>query len=264
MLMDIRGIHLNVEVQGSGQPLVLLHGLTSNLTTMQREIDYFSRSYQTVAIDSRGHGRSDKPAQYTLQDHIDDVFGVLDALHLDRIFLLGVSMGSYVAQGIASRQPQRVAKLVLITPKAQGKTSSSAAFLAAHAAELEGKSPEEIQAFLLVGIFAPTTSPEVKAALRDFGEQQAAAGLVLTPEQTLAANRALEGFDFRPVLPDITADTLVISGRHDPLNPPVAGQEIADRIPNATFVILEHSGHVPSVEEPERILALIDEFLQRK
>src|SRR5690349_13342934 len=97
MLMSINGINLNVQVQGSGPPLVLLHGLTSNLTFMQREIDYFSRSYQTVAIDSRGHGRSDKPAEYTLQDHIDDVFGVLDTLHLDSIFLLGASMGSYVA-----------------------------------------------------------------------------------------------------------------------------------------------------------------------
>ena len=262
MLLSVNGIKLNVEVQGAGQPVVLLHGLTSNITMHQLEIAQLSRSFQTVAIDSRGHGRSDKPAHYTLQDHIDDVFGVLDALHLDRIFLVGTSMGSYIAQGVASRQPARVAKLVLITPKAEGQTSSSARFLAAHADELQGKTPEEVQMFLLTHIFAPSTPPQTIAAMEDFGRQQWEAGLVLTPEQTLAANRALEGFDFRPVLPQITAETLVISGRHDPLNPPEEGQAIAERIPRATFVVLEHSGHAPMIEEPDRLLALLEGFLK--
>src|SRR3954452_4897187 len=64
--MQINGINLNVQVQGKGFPVVILHGLTGNLTTMQLEIDRLSQSYQTIAIDSRGHGRSDKPAQFTL------------------------------------------------------------------------------------------------------------------------------------------------------------------------------------------------------
>lgn len=263
MLMPINGINLNVQVQGTGHPLVLLHGLTSDISAMEREITHFSQSFQTIAIDSRGHGRSDKPAEYTLQDHIDDVFAVLDALHLDSVFLLGASMGSYVAQGVAIQQPQRVTKLVLITPKAQGKTSSSARFLADHADELEGKSAEEMRAFLFASIFAPTTSQEIKSELLAFAQQQMEAGLVLTPDETLAANRALEGFDFRPALSQITADTLIISGRYDPLNPPEEGQEIASRVPGATFVILDHSGHVPTMEEPERLLGLIDDFLRR-
>ncbi len=264
MLMPVNGINLNVAVQGTGTPVVLLHGLTSNITAMQREIDHLSRTFQVVAIDSRGHGRSDKPAQYTLQDHVADVFGVLDALQLDRVALIGVSMGSYIAQGVAAQQPQRVAKLVLITAKAQGQTSSSARFLADHAAELQGKSSAEVQAFLLANIFAPTTSAAIKQELYDFSRQQAAAGLMLTPEQILAANQALEGFDFRPLLPAVTAETLVISGRYDPLNPVAAGQEIAAAIPQATFVVLEHSGHVPTLEEPQRLLALIEAFLDAR
>ena len=261
MLMPVNGINLNVVVQGTGRPVVMLHGLTSNLTTMQREMDHLSRSFQVIAIDSRGHGQSDKPAHYTLQDHVADVLGVLDALHLDRVALIGTSMGSYIAQGVATQQPQRIAKLVLITPKAQGTTSSSARFLADHATELQGQSPEQVQAFLLSHIFAPTTSAAIKQGFFAFMRQQAADGLLLTPEQTLAANTALAGFDFRPLLPTVTAETLIISGRHDPLNPVEAGQEIANHIPHATFMVLEHSGHVPAVEEPERLLALIEAFL---
>jgi 3-oxoadipate enol-lactonase len=261
--MYINGINLHVQEQGTGRPLVLLHGLTSNSAALQVEIDHFSPSFHTIVMDSRGHGRSDKPPQYTLQDHVDDVVGVLDALHLDTVYLIGASMGSYIAQGMAAQHPHRVTKLVLITPKARGTTSSVARFLAAHAEALNGKSPEEIQVFLLANIFAPTTGPEIKAAMVAFAQQQAAAGLMLTPEQTVAANRALEGFDFRSVLPVITADTLVISGRHDPLNPVEDGQEVADYIPNATFTVLEHSGHVPTMEEPEQLFAYIDTFLMQ-
>ncbi|WP_425144825.1 alpha/beta fold hydrolase [Deinococcus sp.] len=259
--MKIGGIKLNVEESGVGQPLVMLHGLTGNIESMRAEIDFFGRSFRVIALDSRGHGRSDKPAAYTLQDHIEDVLGVLDALALPSVFLMGSSMGSYVAQGVAAQQPARVSKLVLITPKASGQTSSSARLLAQHAAELEGKSPPEVQAFLMAKIFAPTTSGVVKASLAEFAQQQAEAGLTLTPEQTLAANRALEGFDFRPALPGVTAQTLLVSGRHDPLNPPAEGEVIAQLIPNARLEVLEHSGHVPNLEEPERLHRLILDFL---
>ena len=259
--MHINGAELNVEQAGNGLPLVMLHGLTSSVAAMQPEIDVFSLHFHVVAIDSRGHGKSDKPAHYTLQDHIDDVLGVMDALELPSVFLMGSSMGSYVAQGVAAQQPQRVSKLVLVTPKASGQTSSSARLLAQHAVELQGKSPEELQAFLIAKIFAPTTSVDVKASLAAFAQQQAEAGLTLTPAQTEAANRALEGFDFRPVLPGVTAQTLILSGRYDPLNPVEEGETIARLIPGARLEVLEHSGHVPNLEEPERLHRLVLEFL---
>ena len=113
----------------------------------------------------------------------------------------------------------------------------------------------------------PTTGAEVKHANEAFIREQAEAGLMLTPEQAMAASRAMggptmEGFDFRPLLPRVTARTLVISGRHDPLHPPEEGQELAELIPGAQFVVMERSGHVPNLEEPERFLALVDAFLR--
>ncbi|ULH14221.1 alpha/beta hydrolase (plasmid) [Deinococcus sp. KNUC1210] len=260
--MQINGLELNVQQSGSGQPLVLLHGLSSDITAMQPQIDAFSEQFHVIALDSRGHGRSDRPAEYTLQDHISDVIGVMDALDLPTVFLMGSSMGSYVAQGVATRQPQRVSKLVLVTPKASGQTSSSARLLAQHAAELEGRSPEEVQAFLADKLFAPTTSTEIKAMMAESMQQHAQAGLTLTPAQYLAANRALEGFDFRDVLPQVTAKTLILSGRFDPLNSVQDGEEIARLIPDARLEVLEYSGHLPNIEEPERLHQLVLDFLR--
>ena len=176
--------------------------------------------------------------------------------------LIGTSAGSYIAQGVASQQPERVRKLVLIVPKSNGKTSSVARFIAQHEEEVRGLSHDEIQALVLSRIFAPSTPQEVKAAQASRSQQQAEQGLTLTPEQAEAASQALAGFDFRPVLPQITAETLIISGRHDILNPVEEGQLIAELIPNSRLEILEHSGHLPNVEEPERLLDLVEEFLK--
>ncbi|GAU79234.1 alpha/beta fold hydrolase [Fusibacter sp. 3D3] len=84
----------------------------------------------------------------------------------------------------------------------------------------------------------------------------------LTQKETLAANKALEHFDFRSNLPKITAKTLVISGKYDGLNSPAEGKLCAALIPNATFIEMQHSGHVPMLEERALLSSIIDEFLE--
>ena len=64
--MRINGTELNVRQVGEGRPLVMLHGLASNITALQPEIERFSALFQVTAIDSRGHDRSEKPAAYSL------------------------------------------------------------------------------------------------------------------------------------------------------------------------------------------------------
>jgi len=259
--MHVNGTDLNVEQTGQGQPVLMLHGLSSNIAALAPERERLGRRFRVVAIDSRGHGRSARPAAYTLQDHVNDVLGVMDALGLERADVIGSSMGSYIAQGVAASAPDRVRRLVLITPKASGQTSSVARFLAEHADAVRDLTPSQVQAYVANGIFAPETPQTVRDALAARTAEHAAAGLTLTPEQDLAAQRALEGFDFRPVLPRVTAPTLVISGRHDPLNPVRDGEEVARLIPNARLEVLEHAGHLPSLEEPDRLWTLVEAFL---
>ena len=86
--------------------------------------------------------------------------------------------------------------------------------------------------------------------------------MTLNPQQLEAANTAMRGFDFRPDLPHLKVPTLVISGRHDVLNPPEAGEEVAHLIPNARFEMLEDSGHLATLEETPRLLELVVPFLK--
>ena len=252
------GTILTYEEYGTGEPFVLLHGLTGNRHMFEEEVKIFKKYFRTIILDARGHGDSEKPSSYTLDDHVGDVLRLLDHLKIEETYLLGVSMGSYIAQGVAIASPERVKKLMLVATKSQGKTSSMEALFEKHADDLEGLDFSEK---------VLKVSPYIFHDLGAVGKWSYKAGQQtpsLTPKEISVANEALEGFDFSEDLYRINAETLVISGVHDGLNPPEVGRETARLIPNATFVEFNQSGHAPNVEQPLLFLDFILEFVDQK
>ncbi|PKR84601.1 alpha/beta fold hydrolase [Heyndrickxia camelliae] len=249
------GVRLVYDDVGTGTPIILLHGLGGNRYSFQEFIKQFNSQFRIIALDSRGHGDSEKPAGYSLDDHIEDVKALMNYLSIDSAHILGASMGSYIAQGVAITIPNRINKLILVVAKSHGKTSSTQELMERHADEIAGLNMDEAIAHLSQYIFYNLD------AAREYLMEYQTKGHALTPQEQAAANKALEGFDFRSDLHKITAETLVISGKHDGLNPPILGREIANLIPNATFVEFEKSGHVPNAEEPEKFINIIRNFL---
>jgi 3-oxoadipate enol-lactonase len=251
-LIHINGIDINVEVQGNGYPIILVHGLHSDSTQWHDEVLCLKKHFKTIALDCRGHGKSEKPKAFTLNDHVQDILALMDTFDIDTAHLYGVSMGSYIAQGVAIAQPHKISKLILTVPKSNGLTSSTQRLLSEHAAELKGMSSKEAMNALSGHI---VFNQKIRDCLADLNES------TLTPEQRSAADTALNGFDFRADLHKITAETLVISGKHDGLNPPAEGRLCAALIPKAIFMEMQYSGHLPMHEEPERYREIVDSFL---
>lgn len=251
--MRINGINLYVEIQGEGHPLILIHGLQMDNAQWKDETPRLNQYCKTIAIDCRGHGKSDKPDSYTLKDHVQDIISLMDVLDFEVANIYGVSMGSYIAQGVAIAQPHRIKKLILTVPKSNGLTSSTQRLISNHAEELKGLTEKEVVEVLAKYM---AYNPDVRANLADILKSS------LTPEQISVANKALIGFDYRNELHKITAETLVISGKYDELNPPAEGKVCAKLIPKAAFVEMQYSGHLPMLEEPERYNEIIDNFLQ--
>ena len=249
----INSVNLNIDIKGQGQPLILIHGVGGEMSQWDSEIDRLSQNFKTIRMDCRGHGQSDKPENYTIQDHILDVLGLMDFYKIEKASLFGVSMGSYIGQGVAIYAPERIEKLILTSPKSNGLTTSIQRIVSENPKEFEGlKSQHEMFLALLKYI---AYDPETLKKYINILESN------LTPEQFLSANKALAGFDFRKVLHKIKAKTLVISGKYDNLNPPSEGKQCASLIPNATFIEMQYSGHVPVFEEPEIYNKIIDDFL---
>lgn len=253
-IIKINGINLNVETQGQGYPLILIHGIGCDNTQWKNEIDRLSKTFKTIALDCRGHGLSDKPNSYSLKDHVQDILSLMDSFGFTTANLYGASMGTYIAQGVAISQPHRIKKLILIAPKSHGLTSSTQRLIQEHSKELEGLNQQEKERFFYKHMaYNPETLLKYPGLLKSS----------LTPKQTATANKALEGFDYRNELHNITAETLVISGKYDGLNPPSDGKLCASLIPNATYIEMQHSGHIPMIEEPETYNNIIDKFLRK-
>ncbi|MCM3611916.1 alpha/beta hydrolase [Planococcus sp. MERTA32b] len=250
------GIRLFYEDTGTGKPLVLLHGLTSNHQMFYREIGYLKDKFRIIALDSRGHGESDRPADFTLDDHIADTLALLDHLKLDSVYILGISMGSYIAQGAAIKQPERVEKLILAATKSYGEQSSMAEMFDRYKEQLEGMSIAEKLAISSQLIFHD------QEAVNAWQKRIAKNSRMLNADEQAAASAALRDFDFREDLKRITAETLVISGKHDGLNPPEKGRETAVLIPNADYMEFQDSGHAPNVEQDRLFLGVVEQFLE--
>ncbi|MYS14913.1 alpha/beta hydrolase [Streptomyces sp. SID4982] len=114
-LIDVGGVRLAYQVSGPPEapPLLLLHALGENSTDWEPLVPAFAQHWHVHVPDLRGHGRSEWPGKYSLELMRDDVLGFMDALGLDRVDVIGHSMGGVAAYLLAEDHAQRVRRLVL-------------------------------------------------------------------------------------------------------------------------------------------------------
>lgn len=116
MIYELNDIELNVEMTGSGPPLLLLHGFTGSLKTWSSFLPVFTKQYRVITLDILGHGKSSAPTdpkRYTIEKAADDIIALLDRLHIDKTHVLGYSMGGRLALMFACTYPERVRSLIL-------------------------------------------------------------------------------------------------------------------------------------------------------
>ena len=221
---------------------------------------------QLIMLDHRGNGRSDHgdPALWTLAQWGDDVRAFCEALRIERPIVLGYSFGGLVAQSYAIRHPDHPAKLVLYST---APVVEDGPVLDAFEA-IGGKEARAVAERYFAGRTDATTAEFRRVCFPLYHQ---------APEdpawmQRSASNLAVlihffegEGkrFDFRPHLGRIACPTLVVGGAKDPRCPPVFTRMFADGI-RANLLQLEMfdaCGHGPHTEEPERVMALLRDFI---
>lgn len=114
----VNGISIHYWRVGEGPDMVMLHGLTGNLAVWHlKMVPLLREEFCITTYDLRGHGRSDMPLTgYTTADHVKDLEGLLNALHVERVYLVGHSLGADVSLHFALRHPDQVERMVLIEP----------------------------------------------------------------------------------------------------------------------------------------------------
>jgi len=108
---DSKGVKIRYIVEGKGEPVVLVHGITSSIEqNWAKLIKPLSESYEVIALDCRGHGKSDKPTDPKMygQEMGEDVIRLMDHLHITKAHLVGYSMGAYISFGLMLIHPDRI------------------------------------------------------------------------------------------------------------------------------------------------------------
>jgi len=111
----VNGIQVYVETYGSGPPMLLIHGNQDSIHAMRYQIQYFAEEYKVVAIDSRGHGKSEMGSgRLTYEQMAEDTNAVLERLGLRSVYVLGWSDGGIIGIMLGIRHPEKVAKLAVM------------------------------------------------------------------------------------------------------------------------------------------------------
>jgi N-formylmaleamate deformylase len=115
--VELGGLSLHYWRAGSGKPVVMLHGVSDNGRCWGRTADALAKEFDVILVDQRAHGQSSAPETgYSLDDHANDVFGLIEALDLHDVMLVGHSLGACVTLRAASKHPEKISRIVLIDP----------------------------------------------------------------------------------------------------------------------------------------------------
>src|SRR6185369_1047615 len=125
--IQANGLNIYYELEGSGEPLLLIRGLGGTCEGFRPQIHGLAPYFQVLAFDNRCVGRSDQPQErFTIADMADDTAALLDALGVESAYVFGVSLGGMIAQELSLRHPHKVRKLALGCTHAGPRTASRA------------------------------------------------------------------------------------------------------------------------------------------
>lgn len=257
--VDTGRLTMNMVEAGRGPCVLLIHGLGWDHSLWNATIARLSPRCRAIAVDSRGHGATDKPdGSYDIEMFARDYAALADTLGLSHVCAVGLSQGGMIAQRLALLRPDLVSALVLISTSCKSHPSLRDN-MEARIAAMDAAGPEAAAHIAAESIFSLAWRAAHPSELARFIGWRS-----LMPVPPLnAATRALYGFDLSGDLPRIAVPTLVIAGEADTLTRPAGMEEIAALIPGAEFHQIAGAGHMIPVEQPEPLAALVDRFLER-
>ncbi len=262
--LAVDGAMLHVKDEGSGPPLVLIHGTASSLHTWDGWTNALREQARVIRFDLPGFGLTgpNADADYSVTRSVRTLDALLDRLGVDQpVDLAGNSLGGWIAWRYALAHPARVRKLVLVDAAGYASIDGSATVLEAGRVPvvkrlLRKVTPRALVASGLQDVYAndALVTPELierhyRLLLRE-GNRDALVARLATPWE-----------DHEAEIPKITQPTLVMWGAHDTWIPPAVAERFVADLPNAELRIYANAGHVPHEELPEETAHDLRAFL---
>jgi 3-oxoadipate enol-lactonase len=247
-LQTVNGINLYYELHGPEQAdvIVLSNGIFMSAGSWGYQVAEFKKHFRVLVYDCRGMWQSDHPEDpYTMDMHVEDLAGLLDALGIEKAHIGGISYGGEISMLFALKYPQRTRSLIVSSSVSEIDT------MLAKMGILWSSALRDRDADALFETSLPLNFSE--------GWLKANAGILETTRKLYhqmdlpAAERLMNAFlkiNFTERLKEISVPALVVVGELDILKPRKYAEIIAAEIPGAELVIIPHAGHAVSMEQP--------------
>lgn len=258
-LFETNGIRMYAHSRGSGRPVVFIHGLGWDHTLWDNAAQSLAAHYRTVTADTRGHGRSDKPdGAYSIDQFSHDWRGLLSALGIEPVSVVGFSLGGMIAMKLALDHPELVEALVLVSTLCRADSGLRDKL----EARIETARREDPVASARLGarqIFSASFMQRQPEYIESFVGWRGA----MRQEPLFAAARAAYGFDVCARLGEIRVPSLVMYAEEDVITPPTDGERIVASLPAPEVVRFSDTGHMIPVEKPVEFETALSDFLAR-
>lgn len=257
---------------GEGPPLLLLHGIGDSARTWEHLLPVLSQRYTVIAPDLLGHGFSDRPrADYSVAAYANGMRDLLGVLGIDRVTVVGHSLGGGVAMQLAYQYPDRVERLVLVATGGVGRavnpalrvatmpgTDSLLALLRLPAVRLSGQASAALLRHLPGDLRYDL--PDLLRIFDALPDAQARSAVVRTLRAVVDWRGQVVTMLDRCYLAQ-GMPTLIVWGRHDTILPVDHAAVLQEAMPGSRVEIFEGSGHFPHRAEPRRFVEVLDEFV---
>ena len=255
-IQHVQGIDLHYQIEGSGEPVLFIHGLGSSTLDWQPQVEALCGRFKTVTFDVRGHGRSSKPlGRYSIPQFAADTAALMRSLEIGPAHIVGLSMGGMIAFELALQHPGLVRSLVI--------ANSAPEFVLRPWRErllwLERRLVVRLLGMRKIGALLGARllpKPEQQGLRQGFVARWAQ-----NDRRAYAASmRALVGWSVAARLHEIKCPVLVIAADED-YTPIAAKQAYVSQMPQAELVVIEDSRHLTPVERPEAFNTALLAFL---
>ncbi len=263
MEIQLNDGRVEVDVEGQGPPLVLIHSLLTDAHGFDTVAPILARSNRVFRVSLPGFGNSTpipiSPARVTIEDLADRVADTMTELGCGSdTAVLGNGLGGFVAVALAIHHGKRFGRLIPSNCGAAFPDSRRAAFATMARLVAEGG----MEAVVDVAVRRIFTAPYLEAHPAVIAERRAVL-VQVDPGAFGAACHALETMDLRPDLGRIHNPTFVIAGGADETTPPELADELAEGIAGAEVTTIDNCGHCPQLERPEAFLSVVGAILTR-
>jgi pimeloyl-ACP methyl ester carboxylesterase len=265
--VTIKNKRMYYEEQGTGFPLLLGHSYLWTARMWQPQVETLCGNYRCIVPELWGHGQSDSPpgSSHTIEGLAEDYWAFTRELGLDRFAMIGLSVGGMWGAHLTLNHPDAVAALVLMGTSlaSEPEETRTLYFGMLDAVDQLGEFHENLAATVAPMFFSPKTVASNPTLVVDFRERlreeppERIPGVTALGRGIFGRNSVIDRFD------EIRIPAMVVVGEDDGPRPPHEAQAMAERIAGARLEIVPDAGHICTIEQPERVNALLIEFLAK-